>query len=182
MQTCTPKWVDSLAVRSLDESLRSFVESRCCLPDKSYQEAQSILERASLFSDTTITMSAATATMTTASVAAPKMPQTVRIARPPNNADVYQKVQYIMYSAHEVFREGYNNIVKLLKEDVQDDKLKHDVVNFMHYVYSWYYVIDHHHHSEEKTMFVVFNENGVSVEVRLRCLKVEHRAILTHSH
>ncbi|PWN90334.1 hypothetical protein FA10DRAFT_286044 [Acaromyces ingoldii] len=95
------------------------------------------------------------------------MPQAIKIARPPKDADVYRKVQYIMYSAHEIFREGYNSIVKLLRQDLQDDLLKNDAVNFMDYVHSWFYVIDHHHHSEERILFDVFRKNGVSIDLEL---------------
>lgn len=110
-------------------------------------------------------MSTTTATVT-ATVTASTMPQAIKIARPEKDADVYRKVQYIMYSAHEIFREGYNNIVKLLRQDLQDDLLKMDAVNFMDYVHSWFYVIDHHHHSEENNFFDVFRKNGVSIDVR----------------
>ncbi|KAI0071411.1 hypothetical protein K474DRAFT_1669051 [Panus rudis PR-1116 ss-1] len=66
--------------------------------------------------------------------------------------DIYASLEWNMSHAHDVFKVGYDNILRLLENPPVDD-----MYNFLGYCLAWAVALEHHHDVEEAVVFPFLN-------------------------
>jgi hypothetical protein len=78
-----------------------------------------------------------------------------------------------MIHAHNVFKEGYDNLVKLID---QPQRFEGDLKNFLGYSIAWAEAIVDHHDAEEVTVFPILKEK-INIDTEVAQHEALHKAL-----